>query len=149
MGISFAFGVLEEMEGKAKADSSVRVLEAGVVGSLDYKIIEAMEQSIEEPFTLAQLAVLGGISRRQLERLFKSHLSDTPKGYYLKLRLRRARRLLEESDMNVLQIGLACGFVSASHFSRACREQYGTSPREHRRAIRSSRTAMPSWLPCR
>ncbi len=106
------------------------------------KIIEAMEQSIEEPFTLVQLAALGGISRRQLERLFKSHLADTPKGYYLKLRLRRARRLLEESDMNVLQIGLACGFVSASHFSRAYREQYGTSPREHRRSIRSSRTSM-------
>ena len=106
------------------------------------KIIEAMDQSIEEPFTLAQLAVLGGISRRQLERLFKSHLADTPKGYYLKLRLRRARRLLEESDMNVLQIGLACGFVSASHFSRAYREQYGTSPRDHRRSIRSSRTSM-------
>ena len=50
--------------------------------------------------------------------------------------------------MNVLQIGLACGFVSASHFSRAYREHYGTSPRDHRRAIRSSRISMgqPSAL---
>jgi AraC family carnitine catabolism transcriptional activator len=106
------------------------------------KIIETMEQSIEEPFTLTQLAALGGISRRQLERLFKSQLGDSPKGYYLKLRLKQARRLLEESDMTVLQVGLACGFVSASHFSRAYRDHFGTAPREHRRALRDSRMSM-------
>lgn len=106
------------------------------------KIIDTMEQSIEEPLTLTQLAALGGISRRQLERLFKTQLGDSPKGYYLKLRLKRARQLLEESDMTVLQVGLACGFVSASHFSRSYRDQYGTAPREHRRALRDSRLSM-------
>jgi transcriptional regulator GlxA family with amidase domain len=102
-------------------------------------IVEAMEQSVEEPLGLDRLAALGGISRRQLERLFRSHLDDTPTGYYLKLRLRRARHLLEQTDMSVLQVAMACGFVSAPYFSRAYRGLFGRSPREDRRFLRASR----------
>jgi AraC family carnitine catabolism transcriptional activator len=85
------------------------------------------------------LAAIGGISRRQLERLFRAHLGDTPTGYYLKLRLRRARHLLEQTEMSVLQVALASGFDSAPYFSRAYRALFGRSPREDRRAIRQDR----------
>lgn len=103
-------------------------------------IVEAMEKAVEEPLGLDQLATLGGISRRQLERLFRGYLEDTPTGYYLKLRLRRARYLLEQTDMSVLQVAMACGFVSAPYFSRAYRGLFGRSPREDRRFLRASRS---------
>ncbi len=102
-------------------------------------IVEAMERAVEEPLGLDHLAGLGGVSRRQLERLFRTYLDDTPTGYYLKLRLRRSRHLLEQTDMSVLQVATACGFVSAPYFSRAYRALFGRSPREDRRVIRSSR----------
>ena len=99
-------------------------------------ILETMEQHVEDPLTLDQLARLGGISRRQLERLFRSYLDDTPSGYYLKLRLKRSRHLLEQTDMSVMQVAMACGFVSAPYFSRAYRGLFGRSPREDRRLVR-------------
>ena len=102
-------------------------------------IVEAMEQAVEEPLSLDRLAGLGGISRRQLERLFRAHLGDTPTGYYLKLRLRRARHLLEQTEMSVLQVGTACGFASAPYFSRAYRGLFGRPPREDRRFAWSRR----------
>jgi transcriptional regulator GlxA family with amidase domain len=102
------------------------------------RIVEAMHDNLEEPLGLERLAALGGVSRRQLERLFRFHLGDTPTGYYLKLRLRRARQFLEQTDMSVLDVSLACGFASAPYFSRAYRAQFGLAPREDRRHFRSS-----------
>jgi transcriptional regulator GlxA family with amidase domain len=108
-------------------------------------IVEAMERAVEDPLDLDQLAALGGVSRRQLERLFRGHLGDTPSGYYLKLRLRRARHLLEQTEMSVLQVGTACGFASAPYFSRAYRGLFGRPPREDRRFVWSSRApALPA-----
>ncbi len=101
------------------------------------KIVEAMHRNIEEPLSLENLASLGGISRRQLERLFRTHIKETPAGFYLKLRLDRARQFLEQTDMRVVDVLLACGFTSAAHFSRAYRMQFGLAPREDRRGLRA------------
>ena len=102
-----------------------------------------MERSVEEPLSLDSLSDIGCISRRQLERLFRGYLDDTPTGYYLKLRLRRSRHLLEQTDMSVMQVAMACGFVSAPYFSRAYRNLFGRSPREDRRFVRMGR-GLPS-----
>lgn len=102
------------------------------------RVVEAMYEHLEEPLGLDELAALGGMSRRQLERLFRGYLGDTPTGYYLKLRLRRARQFLEQTDMSVLDVSLACGFLSAPYFSRAYRAQFGLAPRDDRRLFRSA-----------
>ncbi|RMD63447.1 MAG: GlxA family transcriptional regulator [Alphaproteobacteria bacterium] len=100
------------------------------------RVVEAMHEHLEEPLGLDALARMGGMSRRQLERLFRLHLGETPTGYYLKLRLRRARQFIEQTDMRVLDISLACGFTSAPYFSRAYRAQFGCTPREDRQRFR-------------
>ncbi len=100
------------------------------------RIVEAMENNLEETLGLDDLSAIGGISRRQLERLFRGYLGDTPSGYYLKRRLRRARQFLDQTDMSVLDVSLACGFVSAPYFSRAYRAHFGRAPREDRRNLR-------------
>jgi transcriptional regulator GlxA family with amidase domain len=74
-----------------------------------------------------------GVSRRQLERLFRQHLDALPSRWYLELRLERARRLLQDSAQSILQIGLSCGFSSAPHFSNAYRSRFGRTPRDERR----------------
>jgi len=95
--------------------------------------LRLMEANIEEPLTTDEIATLVGVSRRQLERLFRQYLAAMPAKYYLGLRLSKARTQLQRTSQSVVQISLACGFVSAAHFSNAYRERYGVTPREDRR----------------
>ncbi|HEX9771765.1 MAG TPA: GlxA family transcriptional regulator [Kiloniellales bacterium] len=95
-------------------------------------VIELMEQNLEEPMTRAELAVRAGLSTRQLERLFRKYLSRSPARYYLELRLHKARLLLLQTNMSVIDVALACGFVSASHFSKCYRDFFGRTPRKER-----------------
>ncbi|WJY16121.1 GlxA family transcriptional regulator [Pectobacteriaceae bacterium CE90] len=111
-----------------------------VLGTAQPSLIEAvslMEANIEEAIDLDELAGYVGLSRRQLERLFQKYLHCSPSRYYLKLRLFRARQLLKQTSMSIIEIALACGFVSTPHFSKCYREHLGVPPREERRGILS------------
>lgn len=94
--------------------------------------VELMESNLEELVSLDELASLVGISRRQLERLFKKYLGCVPRRYYLDLRLKKARQLLLQTPSSISEVAIACGFVSASHFSKSYREMFGLSPRAER-----------------
>ena len=74
------------------------------------------------------------MSTRQLERLFRRYLSRSPKRYYMELRLHKARNLLMQTDMSVINVALACGFASPSHFSKCYRAHYSTTPYRERGA---------------
>ena len=67
-----------------------------------------------------------------LERLFNKYLGLSPARYYLNLRLKRARQLLSHTSMPILQVAVACGFTSASHFARCYRQLFGHAPRQER-----------------
>jgi transcriptional regulator GlxA family with amidase domain len=95
-------------------------------------VIELMERNLEEPMTRADLATSAGLSTRQLERLFRKYLNRSPARYYLELRLHKARLLLVQTNMSVIDVALACGFVSASHFSKCYRDFFGRTPRKER-----------------
>jgi transcriptional regulator GlxA family with amidase domain len=95
-------------------------------------VIVAMEDNLEEPLLSAGLAATAGVSERQLERLFRRALGCTPTRYYLDLRLRRARILLGQTRLPVMEVALACGFATPAHFSRAYRDHFGHAPREER-----------------
>jgi len=96
-------------------------------------IIELMEANVAEPLSLAEISHKTGISRRHVERLFRQHLARSPARYYLDVRLERARRLLRHSSLPIVEVAIASGFVSASHFSKRYRERYGVSPQADRR----------------
>jgi len=96
------------------------------------KVLELMEEHLEEPLPRSDLARRTGLSTRQLERLFRKYLGRTPTRYYQELRLYRARTLLTQTSLSVLDVALACGFVSASHFSKCYREFFRCTPREER-----------------
>ncbi len=96
------------------------------------QVIQIMENNIEDPISPAQLATDVGMSTRQLERLFRRYLSRSPKRYYMELRLQKARNLLMQTDMSVINVALACGFASPSHFSKCYRSHYQTTPYRER-----------------
>lgn len=92
------------------------------------RAIAIMEQHIEEPLSPSLIAEDLGISTRQLERLFGKYLNATPKHYFMEMRLHRARNLLVQTEQSITEIAMACGFRSASHFSKVYRGTYGQSP---------------------
>ena len=96
------------------------------------KVVDLMEQNLEEPLPRSELARRTGLSTRQLERLFRKYLQRTPTRYYQELRLYRARMLLTQTSLSVLDVALACGFISASHFSKCYREFFAKTPRQER-----------------
>jgi len=95
-------------------------------------VIQMMEKNIEEPISPAVLAKEVGMSTRQLERLFRRYLTRSPKRYYMELRLQKARNLLMQTDMSVINVALACGFASPSHFSKCYRAHYSKTPYRER-----------------
>lgn len=109
------------------------------LGIANAKLIAAvgkMEQSADEPRAVREIAGAVGLSPRQLERLFTRYLRASPSHYYLKLRLERARAMLLETTKPILDVAVACGFSSASHFSRCYRAAYGHKPSDERRPRR-------------
>ncbi len=96
------------------------------------QVIQMMETNIEEPISPSLLAKEVGMSTRQLERLFRRYLNRSPKRYYMELRLQKARNLLMQTDMSVINVALACGFASPSHFSKCYRAHYDTTPYRER-----------------
>lgn len=110
-------------------------------------VIGEMEQNLEEPLSQTDLADRAELSTRQLERLFRKYLGSTPTRYYLTLRLQRARQLLVQTSMSILSVALACGFVSASHFSKCYRECFGRTPRAERAIGAGTGNASPGTAP--
>lgn len=106
------------------------------------QVIQMMEGNIEDPMSPAELAEDVGMSTRQLERLFRRYLNRSPKRYYMELRLQKARNLLMQTDMSVINVALACGFASPSHFSKCYRSHYNTTPYRER-GTQGSPTGIP------
>ncbi|MEP5012532.1 MAG: helix-turn-helix domain-containing protein, partial [Marinomonas sp.] len=91
-------------------------------------IIAHFQDHLEDDIDLDDLTNTLGVSRRQIERLFRTHLDTTPRRYLQELRLHRARILLAETDMPVVDVAIACGYESAGNFSKRFRETFGISP---------------------
>ena len=108
------------------------------------EVVMLMGANIEEPLTPDALAGLTGISRRQLERLFRAHLDCTPTQYYLRLRLNNARRLILQTEKSIVDISIACGFSSAPHFSKCYHDHFGLPPRDERRLLLNASKSLRS-----
>lgn len=92
------------------------------------RVLAQMEAHVEEPLDRASLADIAGVSIRQLERLFDTYMGATISDSYMGVRLAQAEQLLRSTSLSMTEIALACGFRTSSHFSRACKTQFGASP---------------------
>lgn len=92
------------------------------------RAVHFIESNLDQPFSIDDCAADVGVSRRQIERLFRDKLGVTPIQYLTALRLQHGRALLAETDMSVLEVAIACGYGSSSHFSKGFRARFGVSP---------------------
>ncbi len=94
--------------------------------------IVLMERTLEHPLSIGDIVAEVGLSQRQLERLFKTHTGVTPLRYYVDVRLDRARGLVTQTDLPIVEVAAACGFGGAAQFTRAYKRRFGLVPRQDR-----------------
>jgi AraC family transcriptional regulator len=99
------------------------------------RVLERMHTNPETDWSLASLAEESGFSRNHFIRMFRSSTGVTPHRYLLQLRVERAKAMLRNSRVRLIDIAASCGFSSEAHLSRAFRGLLGTTPSEYRRDI--------------
>ena len=120
---------------RSNADRQRPASEPDLVGKPEAvkRVIKLMAENLEHPLPAQTLADAVRLSVRQVERLFVRHVHTTPTHYYIRLRLTRARELLRQTNQSVLEVALATGFASQSHFAHSYRAVFGCNPSEERR----------------
>ncbi len=94
--------------------------------------LDLMQSSLEDTLSIAEIALHCRVSVRELERLFKRWVGRSPANHYRRLRLEKARALLQGTSRSVTDIALACGFSSVAGFSRCHKQYFGISPGRNR-----------------
>ncbi len=124
--------VVESVRGFEQEQPKGMICDSNLFDRRLQRALRLMESNVESPLRMADLARQAGVSGRQLERLFFTHLKSSPARFYKKIRLRRARILVRNTDMSLIEIALACGFPAATTFSRAFKAEFGETPVQHR-----------------
>lgn len=105
--------------------------------------VDIIEQNLAQPPSINDIADCIGISRRQLERIFRDEFGMSPWKYSLGRRLRQAHLLLTRTGHSITEIAQECGFADASHFSRHVRATFGASPQKVRNTALVARCHSP------
>lgn len=106
------------------------------LGSRNQRLINAMqfmEDNLEEPMDISEVADHVHTSRRQLERLFKRYAQVTPNQFYFDLRISRAHALLNETNLSVTEIAMATGFNTTAQLAKRFKTKFGVSPQAFRK----------------
>ncbi|WP_299297041.1 helix-turn-helix domain-containing protein [uncultured Tateyamaria sp.] len=96
------------------------------------EVIRLMEDTVNEPMSMTQITAQVGYSTRHMERVFRTTFNDTPARFYKRLRVKRARTMIEESLLPMIDIAIACGFGSCTTMAKAVKAEYGVTPSQMR-----------------
>jgi AraC family transcriptional regulator len=97
------------------------------------RAISFLAARLDEPFSLGNLASEVGVSEFHFSRLFKKSMGISPSRYFIRQRVAKAQKLLQETDATIIEIGMAVGYSSPSHFAQMFRRETGLSPSDYRR----------------
>ena len=118
----------------------------GTLSSPVRAAIRLMQHHVEETISIADIAGRIGLSTRQIERLFLRDLQMSTSRYYVSMRIDRARELLLCSDRPILDVAVATGFTSASHFARWFKRLHGMRPSHFRGRVQTGNEREPPSL---
>ncbi len=100
------------------------------------RVVRHVEDRLDQPLTVAELAALAHVSEFHFSRLFRAATGASPHRYVLGRRVARARELLLGTDLPVAAVAARCGFADAGHLTRHTRRAFGTTPAALRAASR-------------
>lgn len=99
------------------------------------KVRRSVERNMaDEKFGITELCQCLAISRTQLHRKLKAVTGQSTSFVVRSIRLERAKKLLETTDLNVSEVGYAVGYANSSHFTQDFRREFGKPPREYKRS---------------
>ncbi len=104
------------------------------------RLIKLMEDNLEQPLSIKTIAERISLSSRQVHRLFQTYLGKSPGRYYLGLRLEKARQLLRQTSLPIMDVALACGFSSNASLTKSYTTFFGHSPRHERQTRTHARS---------
>ena len=105
------------------------------------KVFRYIDEHYASPIPLPQMAALAGLSPQQFHTVFKKASGTSLVSYITEVRLSRAVRLLQESDLTVAEIAQAVGFTDQSYFARRFRQRFDRNPQQFRRAAADAGTS--------
>jgi len=94
--------------------------------------MELVHAKMEDELTLGEMAQSAELSPAHFSRMFRKSTGETPHEFVLRQRVERAKEMLRQAEMRVLDVGVACGFKTQQHFARVFRRICGASPTEYR-----------------
>jgi AraC family transcriptional regulator len=107
----------------------------GIPDHLLRRVLERMKSEFSTDLGLATLAAESGYSRAHFIRIFRAATAQTPHQYLLNLRLENALRMMKERSVPLIDVAIACGFSSHTHFTKAFRSKFGALPSQYRRSL--------------
>lgn len=102
-------------------------------------VVDFMLSNYDRKIETRELAELAFLSTSQFERRFRAVFRMTPSRFLAEIRLRASARLLTSTDLTLAQVASRTGFFDQSHFGKAFRAEYGTTPKQYRAAYGTPR----------
>jgi AraC family transcriptional regulator len=116
----------------AKGAAGPAPFRGGLSGRTLRRVLSFIEENYESDLSLAELAEVGGMSTFHFAREFKRATGTTPHQYLIRLRVERAKALLTDSELPLVEVSSRSGFSHQSHFTRLFRRLTGTTPHSYR-----------------
>ncbi|MBW4580794.1 MAG: helix-turn-helix domain-containing protein [Tildeniella nuda ZEHNDER 1965/U140] len=108
------------------------IYEGGLPERQLLQVLDYMNDRLDQPIKLADLAQLLGMSQFHFSHAFKQAIGTAPYQYLLQQRIERAKQLLKQTDRSIMDIAFLCGFNSHSHLSKQFRQGTGVTPTAYR-----------------
>lgn len=118
-----------------RRSDEIELSRAGLVDRRLRRAVEFMHDNCGRELSLSEIAAAAYLSEFHFARLFKKITGLTPHAYLAGLRIEKARRLLADSDLSIVEVGAMVGYASQSHFTKVFREATGMTPRAFRQAV--------------
>lgn len=99
-------------------------------------ILDIILDNLEEPLSMRKISQIFSISTRQIERLFFRHLSTSPVKFYRREQLELGMKLLEQTNMPITEIAIACGYNTSTTFNKRFKHEFGITPTIARKPFR-------------
>lgn len=126
---SLAVHVVRTYAGEGRYTATPR---GGLPAFKIHQVLNTMQGRLDQELDLGRLARAVQLSDAHFSRSFKKSTGFSPSRYLTKLRMERARRLLRETDMPILEVALEVGYASPSHFAQVFRKEIGVLPSDYR-----------------
>ncbi len=100
------------------------------------RVIEYIHAELDSPLRMNALAEIAGLSQFRFAHNFKLQTGMSPHQFVMRARIERAKRMLRETNLPVVEIALSAGLQSSSQFNALFKRELGTTPRNFRRSFR-------------